>query len=326
MFLEKVLIVNFGGPRNLAEISPFLCALLTDRDVIRTSWPDCLHHLFFTYVARRRAKKIVGDYELIGGKSPIFEDTEAIASLIGERLGVPVETFHRYLTATHRDFIKRMEESPSALIHLFPLFPQFSYATTGSSARWFSKHLSKGLVERMRWIRSYPHHSAYIRSMQRSINDFFKCREVREEEVILLFSAHGLPQSFIETGDPYQKECESSFQALAELFPRALSRLCYQSKFGRGEWLRPSTEELCQTLSSWSEGRGHVCLVPLSFTSDHVETLFEIEYQYLPLIRAQGSQAYRLPALNRRSDWMESIVEMISSERSYLVPNGDLFR
>jgi protoporphyrin/coproporphyrin ferrochelatase len=320
----QLLIVNFGGPRDLKEIFPFLKELLTDRDVVDSSLPGWLHTLFFTYLAKKRAKKVQHDYRLIGGKSPLFEDTEAIARDVGEHFQSLPLIFHRYLPQTHPGFIEQMYEVKSDTIVVFPLFPQFSYSTTGSIARFFAKRLPPELVKKMKWVRSYPTHSAFIECMQQGIRDFFVRTQLKEEEMILFFSPHGLPRAFVDRGDPYQKECEHSFEEIAKAFPKALCKLAYQSKFGKGEWLRPYTDECCRDVKAWCGSYKHVLFIPLSFTSDHIETLFEIEYQYLPLIREKGLTAHRLNALNRHPDWIEAIVAMI--RKSKLVENELLIR
>ncbi|MFI5334271.1 MAG: ferrochelatase, partial [Chlamydiales bacterium] len=270
---RPILLVNFGGPRSLSEIEPFLISLLTDRDVIRTKLPYFLQKLLFTRVAKKRAKKIEKDYLLIGGRSPIYEDTEHIAREVSLRAGVHVTAFHRYLNATHAQFIG----SVSGPATVFPLFPQFTYATTGSIARFFAEHLDPKVAETLHWVKSYATHPAYVTVMQRCISEFMKEKKIEENETILLFSAHGLPQEFVDQGDVYQRECTDSFQAISAGFPHALARLSYQSKFGRGEWLRPYTDEICRDICAYSADRKQVVMIPLSFTSDHIETLFEIE-------------------------------------------------
>jgi len=149
-----------------------------------------------------------------------------------------------------------------------------------------------------------------------------KEQSLDEKETILLFSAHGLPRSFIEEGDPYEKECRRSVQEIVREFPQVLSRLAYQSKFGRGEWLRPSTIETCQEILQWCEGRKNVVIVPITFTSDHIETLFEIEELYLPPIREKGLQAYRLPALNLDPFWISMFAQIAKTTPTY--PNASL--
>jgi ferrochelatase len=321
---STVLLVNFGGPRSLEEIGPFLTSLLTDVDVIRTSFPRFFEKWFFRQVALRRAKKIAKDYELIGGKSPIFEDTEALAREIRSRLNVPVITFHRYLTATHADSLKQIEECSSEKLIVFPLYPQFSYATTGSIARVFQENLKSSTLSKMHWIKSYPVHERYVASMQRCISGFLEHEGLAEKDVVLFFSAHGLPQEFVDEGDPYERECHRSFDAIRSNFPEAYSLLAFQSKFGRGEWLRPYTTELCDDPQKWCHGKRNVVFVPLSFTSDHIETLFEIEYQYLPAIRAQGLEAFRCPALNRNEAWIEAALEILND--SHYVTTASLLR
>lgn len=225
------LVANFGGPRNLKEVEPFLATLLTDRDVIRTKWPQFINDSFFRFIAKRRSKKVAGDYASIGGKSPIYFDTEAVAKALPFD---NVLTFHRYIPETHAAFCKQMEELSSDEIHVFPMFPQFTHATTGSIARFFQNSLSEKVVSKLRWVRSYPVENEYIRILQKMILEFIQ--EFNDDEIILLFSAHGLPATF---NDGYQQECEASFAKVMEAFPNILARLSYQSKFGRGSGFVP---------------------------------------------------------------------------------------
>lgn len=308
--MEDYLLVNFGGPRSHSEIAPFLTELLCDRDVIRTPLPSYLHNWIFSNIARKRAKKIRHDYDLIGGKSPIFFDTEELAARISEKFAKPILTFHRYLPDTHEESLSKITASNASTIRVLPLFPQFTYATTGSIARFFSKKLPSTTLEKLKWIRSYPTHLAFVSSYQKKIQNFLSLHNLAEQETILLFSSHGVPKKYIDKGDSYQNECEKSYFAIMAAFPQILSRLSYQSKFGPGEWIRPYTNEVCSDILSWNQGRKQVVFVPLSFPSDHIETLFEIEYQYLPLIREKGLLAYRCPALNLEPYWIEGIANL----------------
>lgn len=303
------LLVNFGGPRHLGEIEEFLIALLNDQEVIRTPFPPWIHRLLFTRVAKKRSKRIEHDYATIGGKSPIFEDTEAIAKQLSGLLDEEVITFHRYLPKTHSAFIKKMLHVTDE-IRVFPLFPQFSYATTGSIALWFHRHLPRAIVNRMWWVKSYAAHCSYISVFENCLREFLAKQGLKEEECLLLFSAHGLPQRFIDAGDVYEKECRQTFQQLSQLFPHAVSHLSFQSQFGKEEWIRPYTSEFCSQLDT----KRKVVVVPLSFTSDHIETLYEVEQQYLPLIREKGAVALRCPALNLRPDWIEAIAQIMKEK------------
>jgi ferrochelatase len=309
------IIVNFGGPRDLGEVEEFLIALLTDQEVIQTSLPACLHHLLFRRVAKKRAQTVIQDYAKIGGKSPIYEDTEQLAQRIREEMQAPVLTFHRYLPKTHKGFL----EAVSGLcdcerICVFPLFPQFSYATTGSIALWFAKHLPRGIQDKLQWVKSYPDHAAYVEAFVSVIQERLEQLRFMEQETLLLFSAHGLPKEYVAKGDVYEQECEATFRQLEAHFPKALSRLCYQSQFGKKEWLRPYTNEVCKDIAEWGKGYSNVLIVPLSFTSDHIETLFEVEELYIPILRDGGWNAARCPALNLRADWIRAIVQIVGSE------------
>ncbi|MBX7066364.1 MAG: ferrochelatase [Parachlamydiales bacterium] len=314
--MNPYLLVNFGGPRDLEEIPSFLTELLCDRDVIRTRFPTFFHNWFFGRIARKRALKIREDYIEIGGRSPIYFDTEAIKENLSQKLNVPVHTFHRYLTATHSETLKQVEKTDECIV--LPLFPQFCYATTGSIARFFAPS------KKLRWIKSYAAHPAFIGSYQRRIRDFLNEQMLEEKETLLLFSAHGVPKKFIDQGDPYEQECRASFNGVMEAFPKIKARLCYQSKFGRGEWLRPYTNEACEDILKWHEGRKNVVFVPISFTSDHIETLFEIEQLYLPLIEKNGLKAYRCPALNLEPYWLDALAEI--AKEAELYPNDLLVR
>jgi ferrochelatase len=300
---SNLLIVNFGGPRSLSEVPSFLHELLTDHDVIRPAFPHFLHDRFFARVARKRSHKVAEDYELIGGGSPIYDDTQRIASHLNAQA-----TFHRYLVATHEESLASIR-SREGNWKVFPLFPQFSYSTTGSSARFLHK---KGFDE-LQWIKSYAGHPAYIAAMQSCVRDFLSSNYLPEEETLLFFSPHGLPLTFTKTGDPYQSECELSYNLIRAAFPKARSVLAYQSKFGRGEWIRPYTIDLCENIHEIAQGAKNVVFIPLSFTSDHIETLFEVEAQYLPPIREQGLRAFRCPALNHRPDWLSAIPQIIAT-------------
>lgn len=318
------LLVNFGGPRQTNEIFPFLQELLCDRDVVRTRFPQFLHNALFTRIARKRSLKIQHDYELIGGKSPIYFDTEYLKEELSKNLQTKVLTFHRYLPETHKTSLELIENADAAEIRILPLFPQFTFATSGSIARFFSRHLSAAAQKKLRWISSYPDHPLYISAFQKKIRDFLAFHQLEEENTLLLFSAHGLPQIFVDTGDPYQKECEQSFQFILQAFPKSLGKLCFQSKFGKGEWLKPYTDEVCEKIADFNQGRQNIVFIPLSFTSDHIETLFEVEYQYLPIIRRKNLNVYRCPALNREPYWIDALCSIFHEETMILKQNAEL--
>ncbi len=315
--MDKIalVVVNFGGPRNLEEVRNFLEDLLTDHDVIRTGLPFFIQDFLFKKIAKKRSEKIAKDYALIGGKSPIFEDTEWVAAALGELLNRPSVAFHRYIRKTHADFLEKLKGLDAEEIWVFPLFPQFSYATTGSIARWVSKHVPTSICKKMKWVESYPVHLSYVEAFVENIREFLLEKGLKEEETVLLFSAHGLPESFVQKGDPYQKECQASFQKIASYFPKAQSMLSYQSKFGRSKWIEPSTLEVCNKVSQWIGEKKQIVFLPLSFTSDHIETLFEVEQEYMKPLRDSGYAVYRCPALGRRKGWLDAMKVILNNSK-----------
>jgi ferrochelatase len=306
---QTILIVNFGGPRSLGELEPFLSELLTDQELIRTNLPSFLHNYLFKRIAKKRSRAILPDYESIGGKSPIYDITEELANTLKQRTGRPVITFHRYLPSTHLRSLQAIEEH--AHITVLPLFPQFSFATTGSIAALLASKLSCCRLRNIHWIKSYPAHPAFVYAWQEHIRSFLAMNQLLEQETLLFFSAHGIPRSFVCTGDPYEFECQQSYAAILAAFPKALGHLAYQSKFGPGEWLRPYTQDSCNSILNWNKGRKHVVFLPLAFTSDHIETLFEIEQLYLPLIREKGLNAWRCPAFNLNPLWINALEQLL---------------
>lgn len=320
-FSTCTILVNFGGPRNYAEILPFLQELLTDPEVIHPTLPSWLQTYLFRRIAKKRAKKVEGEYAKLGGVSPIYEDTRLLATLLEPKLNMPVWHFHRYLPSTHSLFFDQLEKSPFQKIWVFPLFPQFSYTTTGSIARIFSEKLSKNTLQKLDWVPSYARHLAYLRAQRELLQSFLQQEELPEEKTLLLFSAHGIPQVYIEKGDPYEAECVQSFRALLSYFPKAFSLLSYQSQFGKQPWIRPYTQEVCEQISL---DRPNVVIVPLSFTSDHLETLVEIEEGYLPILRKRGVKAFRCPALNQHPVWVEAIGEIL--QQGSFCSNDNLLR
>ncbi|MBM3199271.1 MAG: ferrochelatase, partial [Chlamydiae bacterium] len=178
-----LLVVNFGGPRSLEEVLDFLQALLTDDAIIQTPFPRRLQHMFFRRVAYKRAKKVRDDYTLIGGKSPIFEDTEWFAKKMEEKLQIRTLAFHRYLEKTHHAFLSSMEMLDVDKFCVFPLFPQFSKATTGSIMDWLSTHLPTSTVQKLCWIHSYSTHPGYIRAFVQTVQDFLQEKSLQEEEI-----------------------------------------------------------------------------------------------------------------------------------------------
>lgn len=312
-----LLLVNFGGPRSLNEVEEFLKELLFDQDVIQTGLPKFIHRFIFSKVAKKRAPNTSKDYEYIGGASPIYQDTETLAQILGSKIDRTIITFHRYLPKTHKESLEKIKKGHFDDILVFPLFPQFTYATTGSIARFFFQKLPFSITQKFRWIKSYASNPYFINSYKNCIDDFLIEKKIKQEDTLLLFSAHGIPKKYVDQGDPYENECLSSFNLIMKYFQDAVGLLSFQSKFGKGEWLRPYTIDVSNNINDHLKNKSAVVIVPISFTSDHIETLFEIEEQYIKPIIDIKINAYRAPALNLRKDWIDSIKQIINNETTF---------
>lgn len=308
MRYDGIILANFGGPRTSDEIYSFLKTLLCDQDVIQTGWSPPLHRLLFSYIAKKRTAKVAKDYAKIGGASPIYFDTLKLKKYLEDTLKLPVYDFHRYLPQTHGSFLKDVDNHQGKSLLVFPLFPQFSFATTGSIARFFATHLCGRTLEKLQWLPSYETHTSFIGAYVHNIKHKMKQHHLNEEDVCLFYSFHGVPKKFTCFNDPYQKHCLASFEAIKKEFPLADHMMAFQSKFGKGEWLKPYTSDLVEGDLTWLKKK-HVLFVPLSFTSDHIETLFEVEYEYKQVLENRGIHALRVDAIAQDFSWVTQIIE-----------------
>lgn len=299
---KTYLLANFGGPRALWEVEPFLVALLTDPLVTGSFLNASVHRSLFTWIARKRTALLQRQYATIGGCSPIYEDTEKLAQQLSEYLQARVITFHRYLPNTHVRTITALTKTQGKIIGL-PLFPHFTYSVTGSIQKFFQTHITKPI----HWIAHFGSHPAFISSLVSHILCFLKEQEIPRDDCYLVFSAHSLPKKYIKKGDPYESQCQASYRTLCREL-QIDSTLSYQSKFGYGRWLTPSTKQVVNNLCST---KSHVVIVPFSFVSDHIETLYEIDRLYLPPLRLRY-QAKRLPTLAASPQWPYALASIMA--------------
>lgn len=308
MRYDGIILANFGGPRTSDEIYLFLKTLLCDQDVIQTGWMPSVHRLLFSYIAKKRTAKVAKDYAKIGGASPIYFDTLNLKKYLEDEFKLPVYDFHRYLPQTHQQFLTAVDNHKGDNLLVFPLFPQFSFATTGSIARFFEDNLCGRTLEKLQWLASYETHPSFINAYVHNIKHKMKQYNLEEKDVCLFYSFHGVPKKFTCFNDPYQKQCLASFEAIKKEFSLCDHVMAFQSKFGKGQWLTPYTIDLVEGDLKWLKKK-HVLFVPLSFTSDHIETLFEIEYEYKQVLEKKGISAFRVDAIGSDFAWVKQIID-----------------
>jgi protoporphyrin/coproporphyrin ferrochelatase len=310
--ITGVLLLNLGGPDSLQAVRPFLYNLFSDRDIIRLG-PAFLQKPLAWLISTLRSKKTSGMYGLIGGKSPIIEITQAQAKALEESLNeqqtvsFKVYTGMRYwrpfiedvITAIHRDGIKK--------VIVLSLYPQYSVTTSGSSISQVKKVLPDYPID-VDCVSSWHNHPLYIEALVDVIEKGIKSFSPSANEVHVLFSAHSLPQKIIDEGDPYVTETVGTINEIIKSLPVKWS-LSYQSKSGPVKWLEPSTEEMLEKLAG--EGIKNLLVVPISFVSDHIETLYEIDILYKKMATGLGINLKRSESLNTHPKFIDALRDIV---------------
>jgi len=319
-----VVLFQLGGPDSLESIQPFLYNLFRDPDIIDSPFARMARQPLAWLIASTRAKHVAHHYAKIGGRSPILENTlrqaSALEADLRKDLDARVTVAMRYWHPFTEEAIQCMEQyAPSDLV-LLPLYPQYSKTTTGSSLNEWARCFQPAswnprvhLIERFHEDEAYL--SSLVEAVSRSMGDFEDQREVD-----VIFSAHSVPVSVVENGDPYQREIERTVELLWERGGWAARRhLCYQSKVGASKWLGPSMHETVRRLAA--EHRKHLLVVPISFVSDHVETLHEIDIEHREQALSLGIEEYRMtPGLNDSPAFIQALAGLVRRKLSVASP------
>jgi ferrochelatase len=300
-----------GGPDALDAVEPFLLNLFSDRDIIKIG-PAFLQPLIARFIVRRRAPKVEKYYQRIGGKSPIRELTEAQAAALEQTLGPEYRCFvaMRYWRPTTIEALAAIKKEGISQVIALSLYPHYSRATTGSSLNELKRVLAEAGVQfQVSTIDRFYDHPLYIRALTERIEEGLATFPDRST-VQLLFSAHSLPQSFIDQGDPYLGHIEETVRLVMERLGSVNYHLAFQSRAGPVKWLEPSTEEMIRNLAG--HGCKNLLMVPLSFVSDHIETLYEIDIQYGEEAKVLGIENFRRsPSLNSSPIFIDCLADLV---------------
>ena len=310
-----VLLFNLGGPETLADVKPFLYRLLSDVfESLDVRFPKLLAYS----IATLRRKTSEGYYSQIGGGSPLRRLTEEQGRALAEefrRRGRNVETFVGMCAAPPflKDALEKMEDRNFDNIVILPLFPQYSVTTTGAGFSTLRRLIARRPAFKkigVHWVSSFADQPTYIESFVHSIQ-----RELEKfsnpEKVHLLFSAHGVPESCIQKGDPYLEQTKKSVELIMDRLGRQNAhQLSFQSKLGRAKWLEPSTNDVIVQLGK--QGVDDVLIVPISFVSEHIETLYELDILYKKVAAEAGVANFRrVPALNNDPTFIRALAEIV---------------
>jgi ferrochelatase len=308
-----VLLLQMGGPDSLEAIEPFLYNLFSDRDIIRIG-PAFLQPTIARFISRRRARKVREYYKKIGGKSPIRELTEQQATEMEKALGDGYRCFvaMRYSRPDTAEALNAIRREGISRIIALSLYPHYSRATVGSSINELERVLSQPQPKPiLTYIRQFYDHPSYIAALTEKI-ELGLAGFPDRSKVELLFSAHGLPQSFIDSGDPYLDHIQTTVRLAMENFGGVSHQLAFQSRAGPVKWLEPSTEATIARLAA--SGCKQLLMVPISFVSDHIETLYEIDIQYREEAHSAGiSDFRRIEALNSSPAFIACLAELVRS-------------
>jgi len=313
-----VLLLNLGGPDQLEDVRPFLYNLFSDPEIIRLPF-RWLQKPLAWLISTSRAKRSQENYRQIGGGSPLRRITEQQAQALQEHLrakGYEAQIYigMRYWHPFTEEAIARIKRDRPEQLVILPLYPQFSISTSGSSFR---------LLERL-WqddpvlnqipytvIPSWYDCPGYIQAMADLIAQELDQFE-QPDQATVFFSAHGVPMSYVEeAGDPYQQEIEDCTTLIMKALDRPNAHvLAYQSRVGPVEWLKPYTEEMIPELAT--QGVTDLAVVPISFISEHIETLQEIDMEYRELAEESGIKNFRrVPALNTHPVFIDALADLV---------------
>lgn len=305
-----VILLNMGGPENPEDVTPFLYNLFSDREIIRLG-PRFLQKPLAWYIARKRAPKSLKTYQKIGGGSPLIRITQEQAKALEKRLtefgAFQVLSAMRYCRPTAAQALAQLASAGITDIVALPLYPHYSQATAGSSLGDLQRAAEKSPHSfRIIEIKSWPDNPKYIECFAGNIKEGLN--QFNDGEVTVVYSAHSLPVSFIAEGDPYCDHLNITIDKIEEI-TGIKGRLCYQSRSGPVKWLDPSTPEMLETLAA--EGCKNILMVPISFVSDHVETLYEIDILYRDMAAKMGMNCRSCRSLNTDPLFIESLRDLV---------------
>jgi protoporphyrin/coproporphyrin ferrochelatase len=313
-----VVLFNLGGPDSLDAVKPFLRNLFSDPAII--TLPGILRWPLARLIASRRAPKAQKIYAQIGGASPILGQTEMQAQALQETLAHDGNSWDewrcfvcmRYWHPMTEEVVQQVRDFAPENVVLLPLYPQYSTTTTGSSFKAWDEAVAR-LGTKTHRVKSYPTEPGFIAASVELIKQGLAEAGAGPRRV--LFSAHGLPEKIIKAGDPYQSQVEQTAHAIVEQLGLADGigsvdwSVCYQSRVGPLKWIGPPTEAEIHRAAADKKA---IVLYPLSFVSEHSETLVELDIDYRKLAAEAGVSTYvRVPTVGTHPKFIEGLSRLV---------------
>ena len=321
-----IVLFQLGGPDSLEAVEPFLLNLFLDPDIIPLGPLGLLRKPIARMISSLRSKPVIGRYAQIGRRSPIATLTERqrvrlLRALSPDIDPVAVVAMRYWHPTTIEAFDTLRSAGQLDEVVLLPLYPHYSYATTLSSMKEWRR-----VADRSRWatssgpppervIEHFYNHPLYIRGLVENIGRILR-QFPDSSRIHLIFSAHGLPMSLVEKGDPYPRQIEDSVRLTCEQgakkFPGWPRRhlLCYQSRVGPAKWLQPPLTGTIERLAH--EGVKEMLVVPISFVTEHIETLHEINIEARDEAKELGVETFRMmPALGDSPYFIAALRDLV---------------
>lgn len=315
-----VVLFNMGGPDSMDAIEPFLFNLFRDEDIIQLPGGRFYQNALANLIASKRAPKVADDYEHIGGKSPLKEQTWEQAKALESRLNAAHGDIEftclvamRYWHPFTEEAVQSLQEKGITEVLLLSLYPHYARATTGSSLKEWQRVVTEwNATFDTSVICAYPTEPSYISFMVEQIKESIATipEGFDPAEAHIVFSPHGLPQAYVDQGDPYEKQIRATAAAIMEHFDQP-HHVAFQSQVGPIKWLEPKTPAVLEELAH--KGVETTVVVPIAFVSEHIETLYEIDVEFGDEAREAGIKNFiRVPAAGahpRFIDVLENVTE-----------------
>jgi ferrochelatase len=307
-----VVLMNLGGPDRLEAVRPFLFNLFSDPAILRL--PALVRLPLARIIAWRRGPVAREIYRKLGGGSPLLANTEAQARALETVLGPQHRCFvaMRYWYPTSEQTAREVAGWAADEVVCLPLYPQFSTTTTASSlAAWRASAARRGIKCPTWVVCCYPADPGFVEAVAGMIGPALDAAAGHEKSPRLLLTAHGLPKRIVRAGDPYPNQVETTAAAVIG----ALNRtgldwtVCYQSRVGPLEWIGPATDD---ELRRAGKDKVPVVVAPISFVSEHSETLVELDLDYRDLATTSGVPAYhRVPTVGTEPGFIQSLAVLV---------------
>jgi ferrochelatase len=319
-----VVLFQLGGPDSPEAVEPFLYNLFCDPDIINFMGAWLARRPLAWWIAHRRAAIVREHYDAIGGQSPIRELTgrqargleSALASDFDARCFIAMRYWHQLTQEAVEAVRSTALDSPFEKLVLLPLYPQYSFATTLSSLKeWRRVSGQPNGGPKERTVGQFYNHPLYIQAVVQRIGSILR-QFPDSSRIHLVFSAHGLPMSLVEKGDPYPQQIETTVRLVCEAgsqqypgWPRT-HLLCYQSRVGPSKWLQPPLTGTIERLGH--EGVKEMLVVPISFVTEHIETLHEVNIEAREEAKKLGIERFRMmPAVGDSPLFIAALKDLV---------------